>query len=392
MSFGVTDAGFVKKTFDDISGEIQADERANIDAALNLSSTSVFGQLNGIIGDQLRQLWDVAEAVYSVFNPNAAEGSAQDQICALNNVRRLPATFSTVVIRATGTPGTVLPVGQIVSDGTNQFISLADATIPGGGFIDIDFQAQETGTIAAPAGTLTTIVTPVAGWASATNQLDADLGSDIETDAAMRVRRIAALTDPGDTTDSILSEVKKVTGVTNALIFENTSEATDPSGVPGKSFETIVEGGDDQEIANAIFSKKPAGIEAYGTTLKTVNDSQGNAHSVGLSRPVDLNIYIVINVAINAAVYGGGSGVAGNLLVQEALVAKGDSLSIGADVVAELIKSGAWATPGVMDITAYSVGIAPAPVTAVNIPVTNHQQAKFDTSRVTVTTTIYVDT
>lgn len=41
-------------------------------------------------------------------------------------------------------------------------------------------------------------------------------------------------------------------------------------GLSGKSFEIIVQGGDDQAIADAIFATQPAGIESYGNPFNTI--------------------------------------------------------------------------------------------------------------------------
>lgn len=387
MAFGVTPTGFEKKTFAIIKAEMEASERTDIDPSLNLAATSVFGQMNGIYADKLRELWDVAEGVYRSLNPDFAEGDAQDQLCSLDGVRRLPATFSTVSATCTGTPGTLLLAGRIASVGVNgdRFVSLADAVIGGGGTVAVDFQAEVEGPVQAPSGTLITIVTPVAGWASVTNVLDALPGTLLESDSEMRVRRISALTVSGDTTDSVLAAVKAVSGVTAALIFENISMITDDSGVPAKSFETVIEGGSDPDLVQAIYSKKPAGIQAYGNYTLNVADSQGVNHLIGYSRPTEIDIWIVLTVSVNVGQFGSGDSSAGILAVQEAITAYGDALTIGQNVVSEKVKAAAVDTIGVVDILAFTIGIAPAPVSGANISVSNRGLAVFDTSRIAVT-------
>lgn len=387
MAFGVTPTGFVKKTLPVIKAEMESDERSTIDEALNLASTSVFGQINGIFADKLREMWDVAEAVYRSLQPDSAEGDAQDAICALNNVRRLPPTFSTVTCVCVGVPATPLPAGRVISIGANgaRFSTLSDATISTDGTVEVDCESELSGPVQAPAGTLTTIVTPVSGWVSVTNALDAAPGTDIETDSAMRARRLIALTSTGDTTDAILAVVKAVSGVTNALIFENTDMVADASGVPAKSFETIVEGGSGPDIAQAIFSKKPAGVQAYGSFTLDIADSQGTNHTIGYSRPDEINIYVELMVSVKLAQFGSGNSDAGILLVQEAIVALGDSLSIGQLVVALKVEAAALNVVGVVDVTNFLIGVTDPPVLNSNIPITNRQLAVFDTSRIVVT-------
>ena len=94
----------------------------------------------------------------------------------------------------------------------------------------VPFLAQNYGPIAAPAGSLTEILTPVAGWQSLTN-LDAGItGREQETDAELRLRREQSLHSLGAATveairSRLLQEVPNVVSVT---IFENVTMTQDP--------------------------------------------------------------------------------------------------------------------------------------------------------------------
>lgn len=388
MPFGVTSTGFSKKTLADLLAEIETAERAQINAALNLSPSSVLGQLNGIYADKLRELWDVAEAVYRSLYPDSASGEALDNVAAITGAVRQSATKSTVDVTCTGTPATALPLGRVVSvaGSGDRFVSTAPAVIGGGGTVVVPFESEEFGPIAAPAGTLTVIETPVAGWASATNPLDAALGTDEETDDAFRARRLDLLSVAGKgTVESIRANVLSVGGVSQAFVFENTTNTTNVDGLPPKSFEVVVDGGADADLATAIFITKPAGIEPYGTTTENVVDSQGFTHAMKFSRPTDVNIWIAVTVQVDAPVFGGGSTPAGIAQVKDALVALGDSLDIGADVIALAFRCAPLEVAGVIDVTAFAIDTIPVPVGTVNIPIATRALAKFDTSRISVT-------
>lgn len=387
--WGVTTTGFNKKILDDLITEIEDAERADIDPALNLGPDSVFGQLNGIIGDKLRELWDLGEAIYRALYPDSATGDALENVASINGVFKQAATKSTVTVTITGTPATNIPIGRVISvAGTgDRFVTLATVVIGGGGTVDVACEAEETGPVAAPAGTLTVIETPVGGWASVTNPLDAELGTNEEGDAALRVRRLEILFNPGaGTLESILAGVSEVVDVVDVFAFENTSMITNGDGVPAKSFEIVVEGGTDAAIAAAIFTKKPAGILAFGTTTVAVADSQAINHDISFSRPVDVPIYVSLTVAVIPSVFGGGNEAEGIAQVEAAVVAEGDALGIGDDVIALKIKcSPLDGVPGVVDVTVFTIGTAPAPVGIINIPLTNRQVSTFDTSNVVVT-------
>ena len=104
-------------------------------------------------------------------------------------------------------------------------------------------------------------------------------------------------------------------------IIDNDTDSTDVNSVPANTFAVGIEGGDDDEIAAAIFSNKPAGVPTYGSTNITVTDSQGVDHTVNFLRPTLTDIYITVNVTTNSAYP-----LDGDDLIKQALVdwANGD--------------------------------------------------------------------
>lgn len=99
--------------------------------------------------------------------------------------------------------------------GTN--LSLFELSIP------IKFLSQNYGPIAAPAGSLTEILTPVVGWTRLTNLKAGATGRYIETDSELRLRRLNSLRLLGAATvESIRSRIlQEVPGVSSVTIFEN---------------------------------------------------------------------------------------------------------------------------------------------------------------------------
>jgi hypothetical protein len=65
-------------------------------------------------------------------------------------------------------------------------------------------------------------------------------------------------------------------------------------GRPGKSFEIVVEGGDDTAVATVILNSKPAGIQSYGTTTVQVFDVFNNPYNISFSRPTAVPIYVAL--------------------------------------------------------------------------------------------------
>lgn len=239
------------------------------------------------------------------------------------------ATRSLVTCNLSLNAVTTVPAGSVIAVAGQpnlQFELVADVTSTVLGVYPGVFQATVVGPVPANAGTLTSIVTPVSGWTAVTNPLDATLGTNTETDTALRVRRLEEITRPGAATaNAIRADVLAVAGVLQCKVYENYTEATDADGVPAKSFETLVWDGntpvaDNTEIVTAIYGSKPAGIRAHGTTTVLYTDDSDNEISIGFTRAVQRQIYVDITVVTNENF----DAVDGPLAIKELIAAKGN--------------------------------------------------------------------
>lgn len=166
------DTGFSKKTLTDLKSEIEQAERDSISSSLNLLATSVLGQINGIFADKLRELWDVAEAVYRAFYPDSASGEALDNVAAITGAVRLPATQSTVTLRLFLDSGVTVPEGSLVSVGEvgSQFQTIVAVTNSLGyaATVSVEAVSVDFGPVVALSGSIDTIQSPISGWSAAT--------------------------------------------------------------------------------------------------------------------------------------------------------------------------------------------------------------------------------
>jgi uncharacterized phage protein gp47/JayE len=387
MSYGITDAGFILKRLIDIKEDMDAAYQSALGAGINIDPQSPLGQIIGISSDLLSVLWELAEAIYDSASPNKAEGSSLDDVASITNLTRLAATKSTVTGRISGTNGTIIPVGFVASVTGNplsRFATIESGTIAGG-YVDLAFEAEETGPTQAPAASLAVIETPVSGADSVTNALDADVGRDTETDSEFRIRRLTRLQKSGTAAiEGIRNALRDLDGVIQAAVYENVTMSTDIYGRPAKSIECIVSGGDDAEIAQAIFDSKAAGIQAYGEETEVVTDSQGVSHSIGFTRPEEKDIYMIINITPNTDPEEGDVyPVDGDDLVKAAVILYADQFLMGQDVVTNRFWTPINTVPGVIGIEVL-VGLTNPPTSPNNISMAANELAVIDTSRITV--------
>lgn len=87
----------------------------------------------------------------------------------------------------------------------------------------VEFEAQNTGSVLAVAGSLTNIETPIAGWDSVDNLTDGVIGNDTETDTELRIRRELSLRILGAATIPAITArlLQEVSGVTGVKVVEN---------------------------------------------------------------------------------------------------------------------------------------------------------------------------
>jgi len=160
----------------------------------------------------------------------------------------------------------------------------------------IKCQSEDTGDIEAPAGTLTEIVTPVAGLTDIINFADAIIGAGVQSDQTYRIRLFEETRRLGGGSleaikDRILNEVEDVVLV---KAFENDKKDPDIETRPGKSIEILVEGGTDEDIANELWYVKSGGIETFGSESVIIIDSQKELHTIKFSRPIPQYVHFRI--------------------------------------------------------------------------------------------------
>ena len=297
--YGVSSTGFNRKRLNQLLDELNSEVKSIFGENFNVSPESPDGQINGVISESNANLWEIAEEAYNAFNPKAAAGTTLSNLVQLNGITRLAATRSHVELTLTGDSGTVIPEGSLIStsDTGDELSTDVSVTIDGTGNAIVQATALEFGPITMLAGTITEIDNPVTGWDTVNNTADAIEGTNEESDPDLRARRQRSVArDAQAIIDGIQSAVENIDNVTQALVLENDTDAVDANGLPAHSFQVVVSGGADIDVADIIWLKKPAGIQAFGDITEQIIDSQGVSHDISFSRPTAVTIYVEVTL------------------------------------------------------------------------------------------------
>ena len=404
---GLDEAGFSIKTFDEIRGELEIEARrayGDEGGALNLESTSLLGQLIGIMAARERALWELALEVYKSQFPALSSGRSLDGIVDVGGLERQSGAYSSGVLYVTGRAGTTIPAGTAFSsdDGIqcesqeaanlaagevgvfrvtreqgntaasfqlsvsgeaysqyseivgNQATALwadsaaeaqtklnalfgslqlqigsvvksgaagqesfevrlseaafippirafgADYVIASEGRPDgaaVGAQTLSFGPLRVPAGSIVNIVSGISGASGVVQLSDFILGRLPEADVSLRRRwRRRASSGESATLASIEAAIFAVDGVQQVGLTESEGSIT-----------ARVFGGDELEIAEAIFREKPAGIETRGP-LEVYVQSGGRPNLIRMERPTFQRVNVSVSYSAGGAFPAGGEG------------------------------------------------------------------------------------
>ena len=239
----------------------------------------------------------------------------------LNNERR-SGTKSTATVTFTGTATTVVPEETRMRNSNNQiFLTIESATVPTGGSVDVNCEAENTGPISAPAGTLTSLIDVIIGISSIDNTQDAIVGGDEELDSVYKQRlESQSMINAASFTESVEDRVSLVSGITRLKVIGNDSDefvvirggpetansadamaagvdSGDDGIKPGKLW-VIAKGGTDEDISIAIRNSKTGGIPTVGSVNHSLTIGSSPATEYNFSRITEVALKITMQIEI----------------------------------------------------------------------------------------------
>jgi hypothetical protein len=396
VDYGVTPAGYVPKTLEQILEERKAAilEAPEFGPTTELSSDDPLGQLIGIEAEREAELWELAGAVFAAQDPQFATGHALDVLASVTGTARRGATQGRVTLLLTLEAGTVVPAGSRVSVvGRPDIVVTTDTDIENETAGTEDFAVTATfvnyGPITVNAETLTVIDTTIGGWLAVTNPADASPGRNADNDIVLEQRREDQLSlRGGSTTGAIKADLldadthPELAGIEKVRVLQNVGERTDANGLRAKSIEVVIDDGIAPSVANdaiaqVIFDSKPAGIRTEGELTGTAVDEEGDNQTVRFTRRTGLDVYVRFSLTV-----GPDYPFNGNSLVIAAILAKGRELTMGAPVIQQALRAVCFGIAGVIDVPDFFIGYSAAPTNEDNLPVGVRERALFDSSRI----------
>ncbi|EPE0650383.1 baseplate J/gp47 family protein [Campylobacter jejuni] len=192
----------------------------------------------------------------------------------LFRVTRKQGIPSSALITIQGVAGTEIPEDFLISDNQYNYKISQSVIIPNTGTIDVLFYCTEINEFIANPNTINQIVTIVNGVERVNNTNMATPAILKETDGELFQRCVYfGSTARNASFRSILANVAEVIGVNRIAGAENvTNEPLEVSGVTltPHSICLVVDGGENENIANAMFNSRATGCDMVGDTEVTI--------------------------------------------------------------------------------------------------------------------------
>lgn len=286
--FGLTPSGFVAPRSSDWQRIIREDFEARVGVEIDWSRQTVLGPMSVVFARRLGSLTEVVVAHRDARSINNAAGVQLDDLAQTNLTERDEAIHSTVEVELTSTTGSTNDVfveeeSKVQGGGddnraeweTQEAVEIP----PGGGTVTVTAKAVEPGPIGAGAGAISTILSPVSGWASVTNPADAVIGEDEESNASLRRRVAQAPYRAGRGGVLQLREtIRDLDFVTTAHVLDNdthedvtigTVDLT-PNSMAAIVWPDTLTSAEEAELAGVLFETKGGGIRLLGDEEATI--------------------------------------------------------------------------------------------------------------------------
>lgn len=339
---GVEITGYRKRTFAEILDAKIAKAKELFGDDIDTSEKSPLGKYIRINAYDQYHVEEIAETVYYSIFPQTASGTALDRLGWLAGVSRNPASYAAYTVKVTGKSGANIAVGFLVGTelGVNYY-NTSNAVIDENGTAEITVQCVEPGEIGnVTPSDIKLIVNPVADIDAVEGVKRIENGEQRESDTDFRKKFDNARSGQGSTNEAaIKGALIKIPTVEDVIIDVDESN---------HNFTCYIKGGENyhQEIAEAIFDKKPIGISTDGTVSVPVSYGALTDYDVKFSHIAALAIYVKATI-ITDALYTAD----GDTLIKNGLESHINSIGCGENLVFTSLYAPIYNVAGVKSAT-----------------------------------------
>lgn len=281
MQYGVTEKGFVAKTYAEILKEMETSGKSKFGQEWELDLYTPEGALLMIVGDQIAKAWNGIREAYFANYLDYSTGIQLDYHGKSESppVIRGEGTYATTTLEFTTNKEMTIPKWTIVKKrGTNSTYTTTSA---------LNITSSLKGRVQAIAtgygkeynaiiGDITELGNNITGVISVTNITPATGGDGIEKDIYYRERiKRNRQNRSGSTVETITSELLKLKTINNVLVLENPTDQTDSNGIAPGNIRIYIDGIDSKEVAQVIHKFKAAGIDSEGDREYSIENVGG---------------------------------------------------------------------------------------------------------------------
>jgi uncharacterized phage protein gp47/JayE len=265
---------------------------------INLDSDTPDGQDLNI---QAQMEADISEILTDYFNGlkvDNAMGQELDNLANFKGLKRLGGTYTIIPITVVTNRDVSLETSFKIQDSSNNVFYLQSPAILEAGTHILNFVSEAIGNINPPTNTLNEIVTVTLGVVSVNNENNPlYVGVEEEDDYTFRNRvKTSSIIGGKGGVDNIRSTILQVDGVIDCQIDSNRTNVVNENGTPAHYNWIVVNGGKDEDIANAIYSTINGGVGMKGNVVVPVTTEQNTLELITFDRPQAEYIYITFHV------------------------------------------------------------------------------------------------
>ncbi len=351
----ISEKGYRRRTLEEIVNAKIEKAKELFGAEINTEENTALGKFIWICAYDQYHIEELAEQIYYSIFPQTAIGQSLDRLGWSVGITRNAPTSAIYKIKVTGTAGEKIGVDfkvgvdvEYIGEDTDLIFENTTETVIGeNGECEIIAACTTIGAIGnVPPAIINRIVNPVSyiEAVQGIEVIEAATGEESDNDFRMRFNK--AIEGKGGCTEaSLLAALISIPTVKDAFISVNESATEYLGAIPPKTIACYISGGvgKEQEIAEAIFDKKPIGIGTYGDQSALVSYGALNDYEVKFSFAESKDVYVKIELVTNEKFE-----TNGNAAIKANVETFINSLGMGEQLVTTALYSAIYSVAGVV--------------------------------------------